>query len=143
MIKTFRYGFSLLEIMVAMVVVSVLLAALAPVITSSASKKANEVNVQNVTKVIDSTPIGVIVGWQGTNVPEGWLPLDGRQIDPKYVQLKEALGGADTLPNYSYLSSPAMQEQLSEYFPDSGYNRNGSQNGAATLIWIIKAENKR
>lgn len=93
-IKKFK-GFSLLEIMVALVVVSIMLAVMAPVLTTKKGEP-DKVSVQ----VTDTTPVGVIVAWYGTNYPAGWVPLDGRMLEGvEYDELKKALGGEEALPD--------------------------------------------
>lgn len=89
-------GFSLLEIMMALVVVSIMLAIMAPVLTNKKPSEAPPAKVQ----IIDSTPVGVIVAWYGENYPEGWIPLDGREISgPEYEDLRNVLEGIEELPD--------------------------------------------
>lgn len=108
----YKKAFTLLEVMMALVVVSVMLAVLAPVMTvSPKSAQGSEI------KVMDSTPVGVIVAWYGSNYPQGWLSLDGQSImDPKYDKLRNTLG-MDNLPNL-----------------------NGGAASPTGLYWIIKAQ---
>ncbi len=105
-------GFSLLEIMMALVIVSIMLAVLAPVFTVKNSSSTTSINVTG------GAPVGVIAAWYGTNYPNGWLPVDGRAIDgPEYATLRAALGGRDVLPDL---------------------NRNRESNDS--MSWIIKAQ---
>lgn len=105
-------AFTMIEVMMALIVVSIMLAVLAPVITAPA-KNVETSNIQ----VMNSTPIGVIVAWWGSNYPSGWLPVSGQVIsDPQYTDLRNALGGLDTLPNL-----------------------NGGMDPNNGTVWIIKA----
>ncbi len=108
-------AFTMIEVMMALVVVSIMLAVLAPTITTS---KINTGGAD--VKVIDTTPVGVIVAWWGTNYPEGWLPVSGQIIEaPEYEALRNALGGINILPNL-----------------------NESVNPDSSTTWIIKAIKK-
>jgi microcystin-dependent protein len=55
-------------------------------------------------KALDSMPIGSIIGFAGTDIPNGWLICDGSTLDEEtYPELYDALGGSGstfTLPNY-------------------------------------------
>lgn len=106
-------AFTMVEIMMALVVVSIMLAVLAPVIASSKPSEAANIQVSNV----DNTPVGVIVAWFGTNYPKGWIPVSGQYIDPaQYPELQNALG-KDTLPDLNAGADPEN-----------------------STVWIIKAE---
>lgn len=108
-------GFSLLEVMMALVVVSIMLAVMAPVLITKDSK-ATEASVQ----IVDNTPIGAIIAWYGTNYPSDWLPVSGQPItEPEYAVLRDVLGGLDTLPDLN-----------------AGKDSNNS------TIWIIKARKR-
>ncbi len=108
-------AFSLLEIMMALVVVSIMLAVMAPVFTAKTPSKNPEIN------VIDTTPVGVIVAWYGTNYPKGWIPVNGQSIsEPEYSELRNALNGIDTLP-------------------DLNGNKEDSNN---SMFWIIKVNRR-
>ncbi len=108
-------AFTMIEVMMALVVVSIMLAVLAPAITTSRTNTASP-EVQ----IIDSTPVGVIVAWWGPNYPEGWLPVNGQSIEaPEYENLRTAIGGLDTLPDL-----------------------NGGTNPDNSTTWIIKAFKK-
>lgn len=88
-------AFTMIEIMMALVVVSIMLAVLAPVITSTKPSETANIKVTNV----DNTPVGVIVAWFGSNYPDGWLPVSGQYIDAsQYPELANALQ-RDTLPD--------------------------------------------
>lgn len=94
--KLYKAAFSLLEVMMALVVVTIMLAVMAPVLTNKKPAEAPPAKVQ----VMDSTPVGVIVAWYGENFPEGWIPLDGRDIlSPEYDDLRTALEGLEQLPD--------------------------------------------
>ena len=108
-----RSAFTMIEIMMALVVVSIMLAVMAPVLITAKPSEAANIQVNN----IDNTPVGVIVAWFGTNYPKGWLPVSGQFIDPaQYPELRNALG-KDTLPDLNAGVDP--------------------ENAA---VWIIKAE---
>lgn len=93
-------AFTMIEVMMALVVVSIMLAVLAPVLTTPQASKSPEV------QVMDTTPVGVIVAWWGTNYPNGWLPLNGQPVtEPEYEALRTALGGLDTLPDLNGVPS--------------------------------------
>ena len=55
-------------------------------------------------KALDSMPIGSIIGFAGTDIPNGWLICDGSTLDEEtYPELYDALGGSGstfTLPDY-------------------------------------------
>ncbi len=109
-------AFTMIEVMMALIVVSIMLAVMAPVITTTGSSSNQNTEV----KIMDSTPVGVIVAWWGTNYPEGWLPVNGQSIiEPEYEALRNALGGLDTLPDL-----------------------NGGANPGSSTTWIIKAVKK-
>lgn len=109
-------AFTMIEVMMALIVVSIMLAVMAPVITTSGSSSNHNAEI----KVVDSTPVGVIVAWWGTNYPEGWLPVSGQSItEPEYEALRAALGGYDVLPDL-----------------------NGGANPGNSTTWIIKAVKK-
>lgn len=108
-------AFSLMEVMMALVVVSVMLAVMAPVLITK-KPESEKTNIE----VVDTTPVGVIVAWYGHTYPAGWLPLDGQPIEePKYEALRRALDGRTNLPNLNVNVDP-------ENF----------------LVWIIKAEKR-
>jgi microcystin-dependent protein len=54
-------------------------------------------------KALDSMPIGSIIGFAGTDIPNGWLICDGSTLDEEtYPELYDALGGSGstfTLPD--------------------------------------------
>jgi microcystin-dependent protein len=55
-------------------------------------------------KALDSMPIGAMIEFVGTDIPNGWLICDGSTLDEEtYPELYDALGGSGstfTLPNY-------------------------------------------
>ncbi len=107
-------AFTMIEIMMALVVVSIMLAVMAPVLTTT-TKPSEAANIQVINK--DTTPVGVIAAWFGSNYPKGWIPVSGQPIDPaQYPELKEVLQ-RDTLPDLN-----------------SGVDPENS------AVWIIKAE---
>ena len=91
-------AFSLVEMLITLVVVSVLLSAFVPVITKKMTK--------NVDIVSGSVPVGTIVAYLGDkdNIPRGWLLCDGSTFSQsQYPKLKERLGGTN-LPNLQGLT---------------------------------------
>ena len=92
-------AFTMLQVMMALVVVSIMLAVMAPVITAAKPSEAANIQVNQQPQIIDTTPVGVIVAWYGSNYPEGWIPVSGQTIDPaQYPLLRNALG-RDVLPD--------------------------------------------
>jgi len=98
-------AFTMIEVMMALVVISIMLAVMAPVLVGpdKSSVKVPDVTVNR----IDATPVGVIVAWYGPNYPEKWLPMNGQSImEAQYSDLRNALGGLDTLPNLNEGKDP-------------------------------------
>lgn len=82
-----KHAFSLVEILISLVVVSVLLAAFVPVITKKMSKNID------IELPSGSAPVGTIVMYLGQTPPSGWLVCNGEEFDettyPKlYAHLK-------------------------------------------------------
>lgn len=46
-------------------------------------------------------PIGTIAMWPSNDIPTGWLLCDGGPLTSTYQELKDTLGGINTLPNLS------------------------------------------
>ncbi len=88
-------AFSLAEMLVALVVVSCLVSAFAPVITKKRKNSAAALSSLG----SDAMPVGTIVAYLGQEPPEGWLLCDGEDFSAlKYPKLKEFLGTNKT-PN--------------------------------------------
>lgn len=64
-------GFSLAEMMVVMLIISIVLAAMLPIMTKRPKHVAT-------TPVTSSIPVGSIMAYYGTTEPTGWLICDGR-----------------------------------------------------------------
>ncbi len=80
-------AFSLVEMLITLVVVSVLLSAFVPVITKKMTKNID------ITAGGSSVPIGTIVMWLGKNPPDGWLVCNGQEYsNTTYPKLAEFLG---------------------------------------------------
>lgn len=85
-----KKAFSLAEMMVVMLILSIVLAASMPIIT-----KRNHTTAQ--LSQLD-VPIGTVVAYAGTTAPDGWLLCNGQSIaaagDPtgKYVALRSIVG---------------------------------------------------
>ena len=58
-------AFTMLEVMMALVVVSIMLAVMAPVITAAKPSEAANIQVNQQPQIIDTTHVGVIVAWYG------------------------------------------------------------------------------
>ena len=78
-------AFSLVEMLITLVVVSVLLSAFVPVITKKMTK--------NIDISTGSVPVGTIVMFLGQEAPRGWLLCDGAEYDKNdYPKLANHLG---------------------------------------------------
>ncbi len=90
-------AFSLVELMISLIVISLLLVAFMPVLTKRTKKSPV------VVKTSDSVPIGSIIYWLGENYPDGWMPLDGQDISSdEYSELRNVIGNSITnLPDYN------------------------------------------
>lgn len=95
-------AFSIVELIVGLVIMSVMLVAFMPVLT-----KKKKASVPVVQMNSSSLPKGAIIFWLGTNYPDDWEPLLGQDItDEKYEALKDALGEQiETLPDLSSFAS--------------------------------------
>lgn len=92
----------MIEVMMALVVVSVMLAVFAPVIVSTNQPEAANISVNNT----DNMPVGVIAAWFGLNYPDGWIPVSGQYIDSaQYPELRNVLG-KENLPNLNIGTNP-------------------------------------
>ncbi len=95
MIKnSFLRAFSLVEMLITLVVVSVLLSAFVPVITKKMTKN---IEIKSAT-VSSSVPIGTVVMWLEDTAPEGWLLCNGSTIPSgsQYDELRTFLDDTKT-----------------------------------------------
>ena len=95
-----KRAFSLVEMLITLVVVSVLLSAFVPVITKKMTKNID------ITTGGSSVPVGTIVAYLGhkNDIPDGWLLCDGSSFsESDYPRLKQHLGGTN-LPNLQGLT---------------------------------------
>ncbi len=89
-------AFSLVELLISIITISILMVAFAPVITKKKEKPAP------VVKISDGVPVGAMVYWFGTNYPKNWMPVKGQDITAnEYKELREAMGGIEELPNFN------------------------------------------
>ena len=94
-----KKGFSLVEMLITLVVVSVLLSAFVPVITKKMTKNID-------ITAGSSVPVGTIVAYLGhkNDIPDGWLLCDGSSFsESDYPKLKQHLKGTN-LPNLKGLT---------------------------------------
>ena len=92
-------AFSLVEMLITLVVVSVLLSAFVPVITKKMTKNID-------ITAGSSVPVGTIVAFLGhkNDIPDGWLLCDGSSFsESDYPKLKQHLKGTN-LPNLKGLT---------------------------------------
>ena len=97
MLKKFN-AFSLVEMLITLVVVSVLLSAFVPVITKKMTKNID------ITAGGSSVPVGTIVMFLGQEPPRGWLLCNGDEYNKNdYPKLANHLGkdmnGKYTVPD--------------------------------------------
>ncbi len=87
-------AFSLVEMLITLVVVSVLLSAFVPVITKKMTKN---IEIKSST-VASSVPVGTIVMWLEDTAPEGWLLCNGSTIPSgsQYDELRTFLDDTKT-----------------------------------------------
>ncbi len=94
-----KKAFSLVEMLITLVVVSVLLSAFVPVITKKMTKNID-------ISAGSSVPVGTIVAYLGhkNDIPDGWLLCDGSSFsESDYPKLKQHLKGTN-LPNLKGLT---------------------------------------
>ncbi len=87
-------AFSLVEMLITLVVVSVLLSAFVPVITKKMTK-----NIEiKAGAVSSSVPVGTVVMWLEDTAPEGWLLCNGSTIPSgaQYDELRTFLDDTKT-----------------------------------------------
>ncbi len=88
-------AFSLVEMLITLVVVSVLLSAFVPVITKKMTKN---IEVKSSVVTSSSVPVGTVVMWLENTAPEGWLLCNGATIPSgsQYDELRAFLDDTKT-----------------------------------------------
>ena len=116
-------AFSLVEMLITLVVVSVLLSAFVPVITKKMTKNID-------ITAGSSVPVGTIVMWLGKNPPDGWLVCNGQEYsNTTYPKLADFLGkdenGKYTVPNMKgYVPIGATDDDIDDAIDgNSFYNK--------------------
>ena len=122
--KSFSGGFSLAEMMVVMLVLSIILAASMPIVTKRTSAATTP----------DPTPAGIIASYGGIKEPPGWFFCNGREVSRSaYPELFNAIGtnygignGTSTfnLPNFTgrtAVGADTSGKVLATEKPDLGY----------------------
>lgn len=106
-----RHGFTLAEMLIVVLMVSIMLVIMAPVMTKKAKEPPATVKV--IHEDSDSVPVGSIVMWYGPNIPLNWIECSGQSLDdPSFSELKEALGGIDYLPNLNLFTDETVDTNL-------------------------------
>ncbi len=106
-------AFTLAEMLITLLIISIAMIALAPVMT----KKAKEPMQQVIVKESQAVPIGAIILWYGKEIPQGWVECSGQSIDnDEFAELRK------NIEQYEYLPD------LNQIFQESDTN----------LKWIIK-----
>ena len=106
-------AFSLVEMLITLVVVSVLLSAFVPVITKKMTKNID-------ITAGSSAPVGTIVMWLGKNPPDGWLVCNGQEYsNTTYPKLADFLGkdknGKYTVPDMKgYVPIGATEDDIDD-----------------------------
>ena len=116
-------AFSLVEMLITLVVVSVLLSAFVPVITKKMTKNID-------ITAGSSAPVGTIVMWLGKNPPDGWLVCNGQEYsNTTYPKLADFLGkdenGKYTVPDMKgYVPIGATDDDIDDAIDgNSFYNK--------------------
>ncbi len=100
-------AFSLVELMLSLIVISLVAVAFSPVITKKLSSGKDEITLQK-----DSVPVGTIMIWLGQEAPEGWLLCDGKDFsEAKYPKLKKFLGKTKTPDMRGYVPKGATDKE--------------------------------
>ena len=110
-------AFTLAEMLIAVLMISIALVVMAPVMTKKAKEPPPQV------KIIEgsqSLPVGAIILWYGEQVPEGWAECNGQSIDTQGLEELAA-----NVSQYQYLPD------LNQIF----------QNTQTNLKWIIRVKN--
>lgn len=121
-------AFSLAEMLIVLVVVAIIMAVTAPIITKKAKKAPAE------TGGGDQMPIGSIVIWGGDiDIPAGWLECNGQKLpEGRYKKLKSVMGDSERLPDLSNMfllgaeESPAQNPSNNQ---EQGSNKYGPRHG--------------
>ncbi len=101
-----KHAFSLLEIMIALVIISVILACMTPLLT----KKKHTTSSTNLSSDL---PVGTIVMYLGQTPPEGWLLCNGSTFSASaYPELKQHLGDNKTPDLRGYVPRGATDEDI-------------------------------
>ncbi len=107
-------GFSLVEIIVGLIVISSVLAAIAPVITKKISKNTTTISASS-SNTGASLPVGTIVVYLGQTAPDGWLMCDGNAFNViKYPKLYQHLKSNHTPDMRGYTLKGATQAEINE-----------------------------
>ena len=115
-------AFSLVEMLITLVVVSVLLSAFVPVITKKMTK--------NVDIVSGSVPVGTIVMFLGQEPPRGWLLCNGAEYSATtYPKLAAHLGKDEnnkyTVPDMrGYVPIGATDDDIDDANDGNSYYKN-------------------
>lgn len=92
-------AFTLAELLVVVITVSIFMVAMAPVMTQRAKNAGDRVEIVTTNKKVASVPIGSIIMWYGENIPEGWIKVSGQDLNQEgFEELKTAVQ-ADFLPD--------------------------------------------
>lgn len=92
-------AFTLAEMLIAVLMASIIMIVMAPVITQKTKERPPEIRVTQEESA--SVPVGSIVLWYGSNIPETWIECSGQNLNtPGLEELRIALGGTyQFLPN--------------------------------------------
>ena len=100
-------AFSLVELMLSLIVISLVAVAFSPVVTKKL--KNQEINSS---LAPNELPVGTIVAYLGQKAPDGWLMCDGKEFsEAKYPKLKLFLGKNKTPNLRGYIPKGATEEE--------------------------------
>ncbi|HIQ89702.1 TPA: tail fiber protein [Candidatus Galligastranaerophilus faecipullorum] len=100
-------GFTLAEMLVATLVLSIMLVVMAPVMTKKAKERVSQ-KIEVVQSQEQGVPVGAIVLWYGPDIPEGWQECSGQMLDENEMsELKNAISTSDYLPDLNRFLSTA------------------------------------
>ena len=112
-----KYAFTLAEMLIVILLISITLVVMAPVMTKKAKDPVPEV------KVIEGTgetlPVGAIILYYGEKIPDGWQECSGQNLDTQGLEELAA-----NSPYYQNLPD------LNQIFQNSDLN----------VKWIIKVK---
>ncbi len=95
--KDFLKAFTLAEMLVSILIISIALMAMAPMLTKKAQQKVPEVQI---IEKKDSIPKGAIILWFGSQIPDGWVECSGQNIDEEnFNEIKDNLEQNQHLPD--------------------------------------------